>query len=105
VHAARNFGVSAEELARAHALASQEGANPAPPDDRAAFPIRCQNNVEHVDPRVLSLAKNFRRKGLPIVQLWQSGRNLLAVGSTHTAFPGFTSRRKSPSEERPLERT
>jgi hypothetical protein len=96
VHAVRSFGVSAEEIVRAHALDSHEAASPASPDGRAAFPIRWQNNIEHVDPRVLSLAKNFRRNGLPIVHLWQSGRNLLAVGLNPHGVPGIYFTQKIP---------
>jgi hypothetical protein len=54
-----------------------------------AFSIRWQNNPSFVSPKLASLARNFRHSGLPIVHLWQSGRNLLAVGLNPHGKPGI----------------
>jgi len=42
---------------------------------RASFAIRWQSSPEWV-----RAARNFRRNGLPLVRLWESGRGLVALG-------------------------
>jgi hypothetical protein len=54
-----------------------------------AFTIRWQNNPSFVNPKLVSLARNFRHNGLPIVHLWESGRNLLAIGLNPHGKPGI----------------
>ena len=48
-----------------------------------------QNNPSFVSPKLASLARNFRHNGLPVVHLWQSGRNLLAIGLNPHGKPGI----------------
>jgi hypothetical protein len=48
---------------------------------RAVIAIHWQpTDVPFVSPRIASLVRNFRHDGLPLVHLWESGRNLLAIG-------------------------
>jgi hypothetical protein len=56
---------------------------------RVAFAIHWQTDPPIVSPKVASLARNFRHNGLPIVHLWQSGRNLLAIGLNPHGKPGI----------------
>jgi hypothetical protein len=56
---------------------------------RVAFAIHWHDNPTIVSPKVASLARNFRHNGLPIVHLWQSGRNLLAIGLNPRGKPGI----------------
>jgi hypothetical protein len=56
---------------------------------RLVFAIHWYNNPSYVSPQVASLARNFRHNGLPIVHLWQSGRNLLAIGLNPHGKPGI----------------
>lgn len=59
-----------------------------------AFPMKWQHNPANLSPEVISLARNFHHNGLPILRLWGSGRNLLAVGVNPHGVPGvyFTQR-------------
>jgi hypothetical protein len=61
---------------------------------RTAFPIRWQNTPGDVSPELVHIAKHFRHEGLPVLRLWQSGRNLLHVGLNGHGTPGiwFTQR-------------
>jgi hypothetical protein len=56
---------------------------------RVAFAIHWQDEVPFVSPKVASLARNFRHDGLPLVHLWHSGRNLLAIGLNPHGKPGI----------------
>jgi hypothetical protein len=62
---------------------------------RVAFAIQWQDDPPFVSPKVASLARNFRHDGLPVVHLWQSGRNLLAIGLNPHGKPAiyFTQQR------------
>jgi hypothetical protein len=63
---------------------------------RVAFEIHWRNDPDFVSPKIAGLARNFRRNGLPIVHLWQSGRNLLAVGLNPHGKPGIYFTQKIP---------
>ena len=56
---------------------------------RAAFAIRWQSSPEWVSPEWVRAARNFRRNGLPLVRLWESGRGLLALGLNPHGVPGI----------------
>jgi hypothetical protein len=47
-----------------------------------------------VSPEVVSRVRNLRRSGLPIVHLWQSNNNVVALGLSPRGIPGvyFTQR-------------
>ena len=47
-------------------------------------------------PEIVRAARQFRHNGLPIVRLWQSGQNLIAIGLNPHGVPGiyFTQRLK-----------
>jgi hypothetical protein len=62
---------------------------PGPLNLHAAFPIKWESTPANVNPRIVSLARNFRHNGLPIVHLWGSGRNLLALGLNPHGKPGI----------------
>ena len=55
----------------------------------AAFPIKWENTPANLNPKIVNLARNFRHNGLPIVHLWGSGRNLLALGLNPHGKPGL----------------
>jgi hypothetical protein len=59
-----------------------------------AFPIQWRLHPALVNPEVVSRARNLRRTGLPIVHLWQSNNNLVALGLSPRGIPGvyFTQR-------------
>jgi hypothetical protein len=61
---------------------------------RTAFPIRWQSTPADVSPELVHIAKHFRHEGLPVLRLWQSGRNLVHVGLNGHGTPGiwFTQR-------------
>lgn len=63
---------------------------------RVAFKIHWHDNPDIVSPQVASLVRNFRHSGLPIVHLWQSGRNLLAIGLNPHGKPGIYFTQKLP---------
>lgn len=56
---------------------------------RPTFPIRWQSAPEHVSPELVHIVKHFRHEGLPVVRLWQSGRNLLHIGLNGHGTPGI----------------
>jgi len=59
-----------------------------------AFAIQWRLHPTLVNPEVVSRARNMRRTGLPIVHLWQSNNNLVALGLSPRGIPGvyFTQR-------------
>ena len=65
-------------------------------ETRVAFPIRWQNLPVPVSPELVHIVKHFRHEGLPLVRLWQSGRNLLHVGLNGHGTPGIWFVQRSP---------
>lgn len=59
-----------------------------------AFAIQWRPHPTLVSPEVVSRARNLRRSGLPIVHLWQSNNNVVALGLSPRGIPGvyFTQR-------------
>ena len=59
-----------------------------------AFAIQWRLHPTLVNPEVVSRARNLRRTGLPIVHLWQSNNNAVALGLSPRGIPGvyFTQR-------------
>ena len=59
-----------------------------------AFAIQWRLHPTLVNPEVVSRARNLRRTGLPIVNLWQSNNNRVALGLSPRGIPGvyFTQR-------------
>ena len=55
--------------------------------------LRWRETREIAGPEIVSLIRNYRRDGLPVVQLWQSGQNLLAIGVNPHGLPGIYFRR------------
>ncbi len=49
-------------------------------------------------PEIVRVARQFRHNGLPLVRLWQSGPNLLAIGLNHTGYPESTLRKRFRTE-------
>lgn len=66
------------------------------PETRVAFPIHWQNLPLPVSPEVVHVVKHFRHEGLPVLRLWQSGRNLLHVGLNGHGTPGIWFVQRSP---------
>jgi hypothetical protein len=44
---------------------------------------------EWVSPEWVRAARNFRRNGLPLVRLWESGHGLVALGLNPHGVPGI----------------
>jgi hypothetical protein len=60
---------------------------------RTGLDLRWRETREIAGPGIVSLIRNYRRDGLPVVQLWQSGQNLLAIGVNPHGLPGIYYRR------------
>ncbi len=56
-----------------------------------AFTIHWQSS-----PEFTRVARKFRRSGLPIVRLWESGRGLVAIGLNPRGVPGIYFTQKVP---------
>jgi len=80
-----------------HTLSAQgalesRGASAAVSGSSAAhFAVRWQSN-----PQIVRVARQFRRNGLPIVRLWQSGPNLVSIGLNPHGVPGIWFTQKVP---------
>jgi hypothetical protein len=61
----------------------------ADPQLSGAFPIQWRESREIVSADIVSLVRNYRRDGLPIVQLYQSQQNRLAIGLNTHGVPGI----------------
>jgi hypothetical protein len=59
----------------------------------AAGPIRIHWQRQ---PEIVRVARQLRHNGLPIVRLWQSGPNLLAIGLNPHGVPGIYFTQKVP---------
>lgn len=55
----------------------------------AGFDIRWRESREIVSPDLVSMIRNYRRDGLPVVQLYQSGHNVVAIGLNPHGLPGI----------------
>ncbi len=55
----------------------------------AGLDIRWRESREIVGPDMVSMIRNYRRDGLPVVHLYQSGQNLLAIGVNPHGLPGI----------------
>lgn len=42
-----------------------------------------------VTPHLVTMARNFRHNGVPVVRLWQADRNLVAIGVSPRGVPGI----------------
>ena len=69
------------------AAADDHGVAAKPTDE--VFPIRWRESREIVDPDVISLIRNFRRDGLPILPLWQTEQSRVAIGVNPHGMPGI----------------
>jgi hypothetical protein len=77
---------SREEISLELASAGATGVS----DSSVAFPVRWQK------PELERVVRSFRRAGLPIVHLWGSGRNVLAIGLSPHGVPGIYFTQKVP---------
>jgi hypothetical protein len=80
---APRYGLGGRETAAHLAPTEREGA--------VAFPIHWQKRTE-----LERIARDFRHNGLPLVRLWGSGRNLLAIGLSPRRVPGIYFTQKVP---------
>ena len=53
------------------------------------FPIQWRESREIVSADIVSLARNYRRDGLPIVKLYETQQNRLAIGLNNHGLPGI----------------
>lgn len=88
-HPAEFFRTPADRVQLSYAAAGES-------ETRVAFPIRWQNLPVPVSPELVHVVKHFRHEGLPLVRLWQSGRNLLHVGLNGHGTPGIWFVQRSP---------
>src|ERR1700683_3741348 len=59
------------------------------PEPADSLTPRTELNVRwQSSPGLVRVARKFRRNGLPVVRLWASGRNLLAIGINPQGKPG-----------------
>lgn len=42
-----------------------------------------------VSPHLVTMARNFRHNGVPVMKLWQADRNLVALGVSPRGVPGI----------------
>ena len=90
-HRPEGFGESGQALVGLHEWFIRTGPMDGNEEGRSrvAFTIHWHDDRPIVSPKVAGLARNFRHNGLPIVHLWQSGRNLLAIGLNPHGKPGI----------------
>jgi hypothetical protein len=69
------------------AVAEREVPGEERPDPGLA--IQWRESREIVSPNIVSLVRNYRRDGLPIVHLYQSQQNILAIGLNNHGIPGI----------------
>ncbi len=69
----------------AAAVAETSGERPNGP----GFDIRWRESREIAGPDLVSMIRNYRRDGLPVVHLYQSSQNLLAIGVNPHGLPGI----------------
>lgn len=53
------------------------------------FPIEWRESREIANPALVSLIRNYKRDGLPVVPLWQSTQSRLAIGLNPHGVPGI----------------
>jgi hypothetical protein len=79
---------------QAPAVSTPEPSRSVDENSPVAFSIQWRLHPTLVNPEVVSRARNLRRTGLPIVNLWQSNNNRVALGLSPRGIPGvyFTQR-------------
>jgi hypothetical protein len=84
--AARGQGLrlGAEPALRASSAGEIRIANEPAASAAAPISVRWQSA-----PEIVRVARHLRHNGLPIVRLWQSGSNLLAIGLSPHGVPGI----------------
>jgi hypothetical protein len=80
-------------LPNAREQPSAADADPSAQEHRAALDLRWRETREIAGPGIVSLIRNYRRDGLPVVQLWQTHQSLLAIGVNPHGLPGIYFRR------------
>jgi len=58
-------------------------------DHPAGFAVHWRESREIAGPEIVSMGRNFKRNGLPVVHLWQSDRNMVAIGLNPHGLPGI----------------
>ncbi len=53
------------------------------------FAIPWRESREIVSADIVSMVRNYRRDGLPLVHLWQSDQNRVAIGLNPHGMPGI----------------
>ena len=78
-------GIAPERATRDHATGDHAtGDRPT-----GAFPIRWRESREIAAPEIISLIRNYKRDGLPVVPLWQSEQSRVAIGLNPHGLPGI----------------
>ena len=54
-----------------------------------AFPIQWRESREIAGPEIISRIRNYKRDGLPVVQLWESQQSRVAIGLNPHGVPGI----------------
>lgn len=53
------------------------------------FPIQWRESREIAGPEIISRIRNYKRDGLPVVQLWEAGQSRVAIGLNPHGMPGI----------------
>jgi hypothetical protein len=74
---------------RRELLPATEADRSAPPPPGPGFAIPWRESRELVSADIVSLVRNYRRDGLPLVHLWESQQNRVAIGLNPHGLPGI----------------
>lgn len=86
---ARPVALDEPRATRVNADTPVEATEPKGERATAGLDIRWRESREIVGPDMVSMIRNYRRDGLPVVHLYQSGQNLLAIGLNQRGLPGI----------------
>jgi hypothetical protein len=67
-------------------LAAAETADAAP---HSPHGLHWEDASAPVNPRLITLARNYHHDGLPVVKLWQADRNMVSIGLNPHGVPGI----------------
>lgn len=76
-------------LNSADPLPASEHARAAEHQPANALAFRWRESREIAGPDIVSLVRNYRRDGLPVMHLYQSNQNSLAIGFNNHGVPGI----------------
>jgi hypothetical protein len=83
--------LSAPRVSPMRIQSSPAVAHPAEEDQAAAKTLVNLHwtDAAAVSPHLVTMARNFKHNGVPVVKLWQADRNLVALGVSPRGVPGI----------------